>query len=385
MAYQVKTTTSYGKRVGGSFKNIISGFVVIVIGTVLLFWNEGRTVKTAKMLKHAAKECVHIPDVNTVDPSFNGKMIHANGLATTDQVLTDTYFGVFTPAIKLIREVEYYQWVENATTETKDKIGGKQETTTTYTYSKEWVSSPVDSQSFADPDYQGRNSVRENIPDQELVASNVSFGAYTLPSSLVSQMHLEEPMNVEGNEDFAVVKKAAADSLCHVRGNQVYIGKNVNSPEIGDVRVRFTKVMPAEVSILARNVNNTFEPYTDKNGYSLCTLVTGTESMDAMFQSKKSSNKTMSWVLRILGIILLYIGFKMIFEFLVTILKVLPFLASIANLGTSIAAFALTFVWALVVIAIGWLFYRPVLGILLLALAGAGIWYFTKKGKEKAI
>lgn len=384
MAYTVTTNTSYGQRLGGSFKKILTGLLLLVVGTVLLFWNEGRTVKTAKMLKHASKECVHLPDPATVDPSFDGKMVHVNGFATTDEVLTDSYFGVFGTAVKLIRSVEYYQWVEHSSTTTKDKIGGGQETTTTYTYSKEWVSSPVNSSSFADPDYQGRNTVLENVPDETQVAKKVTLGAYTLPAGLIAQMNSDVPFQVEGNADFGINKMAAGQpERYHVRGNMVYIGKDMNVAEIGDVRISFSQVLPADVSILSKVVGSTFEPYKDKNGYSLCTLVTGTESMENMFEGEKSANKTTAWILRILGIILVYAGFKSMFEFLVTLLKVLPFLATIMNLGVSVVCGVLAAVWCLVVIALGWIWYRPVLGILLLAAACAIIWYFSKKGKEK--
>jgi len=384
MAYTVTTNTSYGQRLGGSFKKILTGLLLLVVGTVLLFWNEGRTVKTAKMLKHASKECVHLPDPATVDPSFDGKMVHVNGFATTDEVLTDSYFGVFGTAVKLIRSVEYYQWVEHSSTTTKDKIGGGQETTTTYTYSKEWVSSPVNSSSFADPDYQGRNTVLENVPDETQVAKKVTLGAYTLPAGLIAQMNSDVPFQVEGNADFGINKVAAEQpERYHVRGNMVYIGKDMNVAEIGDVRISFSQVLPADVSILSKVVGSTFEPYKDKNGYSLCTLVTGTESMENMFEGEKSANKTTAWILRILGIILVYAGFKSMFEFLVTLLKVLPFLATIMNLGVSVVCGVLAAVWCLVVIALGWIWYRPVLGILLLAAACAIIWYFSKKGKEK--
>ena len=39
--------------------------------------------------------------------------------------------------------------------------------------------------------------------------------------------------------------------------------------------------------------------------------------------------------------------------------------------------------WSLIIIAIAWLFYRPLIGIALLAVAGALIWVFALKGKDK--
>jgi hypothetical protein len=39
--------------------------------------------------------------------------------------------------------------------------------------------------------------------------------------------------------------------------------------------------------------------------------------------------------------------------------------------------------WSLIVIALAWLFYRPLLGISLLVLAGFLVWVFAFKGKDK--
>ena len=53
MAYTEKTTTGYGTRVKNSFKAIGTGFVLFLGGTALLWWNEGRAVKTDDMLNEA--------------------------------------------------------------------------------------------------------------------------------------------------------------------------------------------------------------------------------------------------------------------------------------------------------------------------------------------
>lgn len=45
-------------------------------------------------------------------------------------------FGIKVGAIALQRSVEYYQWVEVAKKTKKDKLGGSEETVTTYTYER---------------------------------------------------------------------------------------------------------------------------------------------------------------------------------------------------------------------------------------------------------
>ena len=393
MAYQKVTKTSYGGRLKNALSGVAAGFIMLILGTVLLFWNEGRTVKTTRMLKEAQGVCVELPGIDAVDAEYDGKMIHASGFAGTEDILTDGQFDISVNAVKLIRYAEYYQWVEHQSSETKDKVGGGQETITTYTYSKEWVGSPVSSASFEDPDYRGiDNDVLLNVEDKTYQAEHVTFGAYVFPESLISQMNDARPLGIELKPE--VVKQYetefhntynvdASTAFMHPSGNVLYIGVNPNSPTVGDVRVTFKQVLPGDVSILAKVNGNTFEKYTAKNGYSLITLEDGTVSMDEMFANEHAANKTIAWILRVIGILLIIGGFKNIFNIITALLKVLPFLGNIANLGVGLVSWVLGLAWSLVVIAIAWLWYRPVLGIALLAVAAALIWFLGKKSKAK--
>lgn len=392
MAYVEKTTTSYGKRLKDSLSGIGMGFVMLIAGIVLLFWNEGRTVKTTRMLKEAEKICIDVPDITVQNPENAGQVIHATGIARTDEFLTDPYFRISANAIKLSREVEYYQVVEHSKTETRDKIGGGEETITTYTYSSEWVSSPVNSADFHDPDERDANDTLViELDDNEEVASNVSFGAYRLSPALIRQKNDEVSQDAALDPEIAaqlneyIHSRIDADGdFVHVDRSTIYLGLTPAKPHIGDVRVTFSKVENGEVSVIAKVVGDTFEPFTHKNGYSLEILYPGVHSMESMFETEKSSNQTTGWILRLIGFLLIWFGLRNIFKILVTLFKVLPFLAGIVNFGLNLATFVVALALALVIIAIAWLWYRPVLGIVLLVAAGALIWFFAKKGKEKA-
>ena len=91
----------------------------------------------------------------------------------------------------------------------------------------------------------------------------------------------------------------------------------------------------------------------------------------------------LKWALRIFGILIVIGGLKGIFRFLTTILKVVPFIAGIFGWGVGIVCTVIGVAWSLIVIALAWLFYRPLLGISLLVLAGFLIWVFAFKGKDK--
>ena len=107
MAYQETHTTGYGSRLSSSFKQIGSGLVLFVGATVLLFWNEGRAVKTAETIKEAQGTAVHVEDVSKVDPENNGKLIHATAMAMSHDTLRDDMIGAEVQDIKLTRNVAY--------------------------------------------------------------------------------------------------------------------------------------------------------------------------------------------------------------------------------------------------------------------------------------
>ena len=446
MAYQEVTTTGYGTRVGNSFKAIGSGILLFCLGTALLWWNEGRAVKTEKMLDEAGNAYVEMENPNKKDASLDGELICGTAMATTEDSLSDAQFGVGAKAIALRRTVEYYQWVEHAQEKKEDKLGGKEVTTTTYTYTKEWTSRPVESAQFKDPAYQKKNMVLTTVDDAEQYAENVSFGAYKLNESLIHSIRSTEGLDLAIAEDmlkqfdkatqtayerfYGVQKnnqptqqpaqpsipdsvralltdsaKAVLDSLqaindsinkamaaaenkkdleyVHVANNILYYGRVPGSPEVGDVRVTFEKVVPAKVTVMAVVDGDTFKPFKAKNGKRFQILVMGMKSGDEIIEAEKEANSMILWALRIVGILMVIGGLKGIFGFLETILKVVPFIAGIFGWGVGVVCTVVGVVWSLIVIALAWLFYRPLLGITLLVLAAFLIWVFAFKGKDK--
>jgi hypothetical protein len=111
-------------------------------------------------------------------------------------------------------------------------------------------------------------------------------------------------------------------------------------------------------------------------------IANGTQAAEAMFASEHATNKALLWVLRILGVLIVIFGLRNIFDFLQTLAKVLPFIANIIGFGVGAVCSIVGFVWSLLVIALAWLFYRPLLGISLIIVAASIIFLFSKKDKE---
>ncbi|MGN0810333.1 MAG: TMEM43 family protein [Akkermansia muciniphila] len=154
--------------------------------------------------------------------------------------------------------------------------------------------------------------------------------------------------------------------------------------QIGDMRVQWSFVAPQRtISLVAVQVNNTFEPYTAEDGGGEVDLLTdGVKSAKAMFNDAKSANTMMTWIFRGVGFFAMFIGLSMLVAPLEVICDVLPFLGNIVGAVSKGVCFVIALVISLLDIALAWLFYRPVVGIILLA-AVAGVIYLAKKARSK--
>ena len=76
------TRQSWISRLGDSIKGILFGLILIVGSIVLLFWNEGRSVKRYKDLKEGAGVVVSV-NSDRVDATLEGSLIHTSGMANT--------------------------------------------------------------------------------------------------------------------------------------------------------------------------------------------------------------------------------------------------------------------------------------------------------------
>lgn len=367
------STTGWFSRIGNSIKGILFGGILVIIAFPVLFWNEGRAVKTRKDLNQGAKECI-AANAASVDSANENKLIHISGMATANGSLSDSQFGVSAEALKLKRKVEMYQWKENTETSSKKKLGGKEETTTTYTYEKVWSEGRIDSGKFEKP--TGHTNPSSSLSSQAWTATPINVGGFKLSKGLASQIDNFSALSVP----------KPAKELADIDGRKVqfnngqfYLGASPSTPAIGDLKVSFQTAMPTDVSIIAQQNGDSFSPFTGDSGTTINMLKIGQHTADSMFASAQAGNKTMTWILRVVGFFVMFIGFTLIFKPLSVVADVLPIAGDIVGVGTGIVAFLLASALSLVTVSIAWIFYRPLIGIPLLLLAGAGIFFLIKK------
>ncbi len=357
------THESWFSRIGGTIKGVLLGLILFAVAFPLLFWNEGRAVQRYKTLKEGGGAVVSVMSEN-VDAANDGQLIHVTGKANADATLTDSVFGISANALKLKRVVEMYQWKETSQSKTKKKVGGGKTTTKTYSYSKTWSNKPIQSANFKkSTGHQNPGSIPYESAEQ--TADEVTLGAFTLSASLVGKIQNFESFPIGS----ASVLPEAIKDKAKLHDAGLYIGTDPASPQVGDTRIKFKVAKPTTVSVIAKQVDNTFEPYSTKAGGSIELLQTGSHTSDAMIQKAQESNKTLTLVLRIVGFLLMFAGLTMIFKLLSVIADVLPILGDIVGAGTGIISFLLAAILSLITIAIAWIVYRPLLGIILIVIA----------------
>lgn len=93
----------------------------------------------------------------------------------------------------------------------------------------------------------------------------------------------------------------------------------------------------------------------------------------AMFYAAQSENSMLAWLLRALGTLGLCAGVYLVLRPLSVLGDVIPLFGSVLSAGAGLIAAFAGLACGLLVIALAWLFYRPLLGASLLLSAGAAL------------
>ncbi|WP_295456677.1 TMEM43 family protein [uncultured Thiodictyon sp.] len=361
-SYTEVTSESWFSRIGGSFKSIAFGLLLFIAAFPLLWWNEGNSVERYNSLKESQGVVIAVA-ADAVNPSNDGRLIHVKGLATTDETLKDDVFGVTAPAIVLQRVVTMYQWKESEKTETKEQLGGTKTTTKTYSYSKQWSGDPINSSQFKHA--AGHTNPVMPYKSQTFQATNVRLGAFRLTADQVGRLSGAQVLPVQALQ----MRAPLPDKTPTRMGDGFYLGNNVADPQVGDLQVSFKVIKPADVSIIAQQQGNTFIAYHTKSGGDVDLLQMGLLDANAMFAIAQRENTVMTWIIRAVGFLLMWVGLGMILSPLSVLASVVPFLGDLIAMGTGLLAFLAALLCAMLIIAVAWIFVRPLLAGILIAVA----------------
>jgi len=315
---------------------------------------------------------------DSVDASHEQQLVHLTGMATSDETLTDQELGVSAASVIMLRRTStMFQWQEKSSTKTEKKLGGSEQQTTTYTYSKVWSEQLIDSSSFKKTEGH-QNPANMPFKSRQLTSQQVSVGSFFLSPSLISNITSYEPLTVDGN----LALPSGWNGRGQVMNDGFYLGTDPANPQVGDVRISYQVVKPLEVSVIAKQAGDHLQPYQAKAGDAIELLELGVHDAQAMFEQEQQSNTILTWMLRAGGFFLMFIGISMILKPLSVLADVIPALGSLIETGTGLIAFLLAGILSSLIIAVAWFVFRPLIAILALSLAGGLIFLVVKKLKK---
>ncbi|CAN5243186.1 hypothetical protein BH10PSE2_BH10PSE2_00950 [soil metagenome] len=397
------TETSWFSRIGGAISGVLIGLILIVVCVGALFWNEGRAIKTEKGLQEGAANVVDIQPGSVVAAN-DQKLVHVTGPVAVTAPLEDPDYGVTATGVHLARTAEMYQWKETSKSESRTKLGGGEETVTTYTYAKGWSSSAEDSSAFAEPN--GHQNPSFDVESKDILAKDATLGAFKLEDNVVGQIGGAADMRLPAS-DLEAIQAAVGDTDKYVSISQNKILLSQNRPAraaadtsdqatdettdatsdaattttstqtvtpaaaIGDVRIGYELTPAGEISVVGKQNGDGFAPYTAKNGEQFLLVEGGSKPAADMFKGAQDANQVMTWIIRVVGVVLLIAGFNLLMAPLGVLADVLPLAGTIVRMGTGLIGFALGMLVGTVTIALAWIVFRPLIGIGILVVGGA--------------
>ncbi|XP_008280891.1 transmembrane protein 43 [Stegastes partitus] len=366
-----KSNPGFLERLSETAGGTVVGIGLFFLSIYVLFTNEGRALQTASSLDEGLSQVVSLGPFLSLDPQNNNRLVHLSAQLRTQQPLHDPNYRVVVQAVKLKRQVEMYQWVEYR--ESKDyQENGETKTETTYTYNTEWKSELVNSRNF-DKEIGHQNPSAMAVESVTVVAPEVRVGPFILSKGLVEQIDNFQTLSLR---DFSAFN---LDPYLSIDDDYFYHTQQPRRPEVGDVRVRFSfaglsgetsQLGPAQtVSLVAMQRGEQLLPFKTKSGDVLEILYLEELSAEEVFAREHQHNTMKTWGLRAAGWALMFLSIQLTMRIIYTLVDWVPVLRELVSVGLKIFALCVSSSLSLLVIAAGWLFYRPLMAAALGALA----------------
>ena len=363
---------SWFSRLGDALAGVCIGIILFFGAFPFLWWNEGRAIDTYNALDAAREMYIPItPDY--VNATNEGKLVYITGMVLPTENITDVDFGVETAdKIKLNRNVEIFQWKEDRRSEKKKKVGGGTTTVTRYSYTKTWSTSLIDSTKFYNQ--TGHNNPTYMPYESKGFFSDLIIGNFSFPNDLVEYMATYSPLYTNYNVTTLPSNNPLAQSMNELADNTgFYFSQNSppnpSNPSLGDTRITYQTAQGGQVSLLAQQSGKTFTPWVDKDtDKSIYRLENGIVSAESMLDNAEAENKTLTWILRILGMIIMSVGIGLVLAPLEVAADIIPCIGDLVGGAITLVSTLIGVILSLVIIGIAWVANRP--NLLYGALAG---------------
>ncbi len=366
--FQEVTRQGYGSRITSSLKGALFGIVLFLGSFVLFWWNEGNLAEEKSAFSQISKEVKRAP-VDRIDSNLTGKLVHVTAHLSSEEMLGDEEYLDEGEYLALERHVEMFQWVERTDKDTKEKLGGSSETTTTYRYTKEWKSGRVDSSEFKQ--VEGHQNPALSVEEGVWRVSESSFGPYD-GSGIVERLDPQEELPLSSG----MLLKSEAEQ----EGSYLTIRKGTGDT-LGDIRMKYFAVRPSTFSIIAvQTPGNGFEAYHLPNDRVKFLIEEGTKSPEEIIANARSAAGMFAWILRGVGFLMMWFGMSLFFQPLAMLLAIVPPAAGLGRALIGGFTFLLALVLSIVTIILCYIARNPLVLLVAVVLTLAlGLYFYRRR------
>ena len=369
------TRRGFGQNLMNSVVGVLIGLVMFILAFPVLWWNQGR-INLGKVAETS------IP-VTSVEAANDGQLVAAAGTLTIDGTLGDEPYLDPGDYVLIERKAEMYAWVEHKESSSKDKVGGGTETTTTYTYQKDWTSSPEQSSGFRHP--EGHRNPEMPIKSTTRYVPEAKVGPFSWQPADCKVSATEDLTLSPDIVDLTRVANSISNGWRRPRleGDSIYIGPGTPSaPDIGDLKISFRVRRPGtNVTVFGQQQGGQLTTFVYKGKAKLFRLFDVDRA--AAIEKLKVEHKILGWAIGIGGFLLMWIGMTMVFGPLIAVAKIIPFLGQIGERAVGCATFPLAAVLSLIIVFVSKVVHSPIVMLILGVVVTVGLFVMLKQSARR--
>jgi hypothetical protein len=380
----------FGNRLLGSIIGVPIGIILILGSCILLYWNEGRPDYSKIASKSIAVQASH------VDQSQNGNFVSVTGPISSNQQIGDGEYLRAGAYIAIQRTVEEYAWVESQQSNSHSNLGGSSTNRSTYTYKEEWVDQPADSSTFQYP--QGHQNPTKPLNDTLVRSTAAKVGAYSINPQTIKLPTLQQlPLNSANvslsgvGSNYASATQASTSTTTIANpltdlslANSEYIfggSGSLVAPQLGDIRISYKSLLVGlSITAFGKQTNGSLTAYTDSNNHTLYDLLIG--DRQTAISTLHSQYERSAWIIRGVGILVLWLGLMLLFGPLDMLLNFIPIAGRIGGTLTLLITFPIALLIGGTVIIIGYTLHHIIaliIGVPLIFAIWIGLFKLLKK------
>eukprot|EP00927_Polykrikos_kofoidii_P062090 TRINITY_DN56913_c0_g1_i1.p1 TRINITY_DN56913_c0_g1~~TRINITY_DN56913_c0_g1_i1.p1 ORF type:complete len:457 (+),score=32.22 TRINITY_DN56913_c0_g1_i1:47-1372(+) len=398
---------SGGSRIQNAFCGVVAAPFLILGGAFVSGWNEKHAVCQSSAIGQAERSYVEVgctPESSVGD----GQLVYFSCDFTKDGLQELSPPGSFSNSLKfqgvgMRWTSQMWQCIESESSKTeKNSAGGGTRTVTTYSYSLDWASKPIDSYSFHNqpgltingqphPCGDSHNPPwPSDVPlEDSVLAEEARAGSHVIPSTFLRSVPLDAPLDA-----------ASPPSGWQYSGSGSYQSDlySQGSKDVGRIRMSFfgNDWVHPTVSVLGEESGGVISTWSADgswgcSGSKVGRLEPGEVDAEDFFDKMQGELNLVTAILRIVGFIVMWVGFCLCFGPLEVFADCIPFVGpflgdSIRGVTNCLSCIPACVCFTLIA-GIMWIGMRPLVGGTLLGLvlvvSFASCWFYTQHGGRK--